>query len=159
MTILQKRVHAKPADPLAERLRNAGLRLTAQRLGVFRALKRSRFHPTAEEVYRDVRKRFPRMSRNTVYLNLEALKRAGETSEVWFRHDAARFEPNSTPHDHAVCMSCQKIMDISDPRLRKLRAPRGLAARFTVIRHRVEFLGLCAACGARRRRKRSRSHR
>lgn len=159
MITLPKRVHAKPADPLAERLRNARLRLTAQRLGVFQALKKSRFHPTAEDVYRDVRKRFPRISRNTVYLNLEALKRAGETSEVWFRHDAARFEPNSTPHDHAVCISCQKIIDISDRRLRKLRVPRGLAARFKVIRHRVEFLGLCVACGAHRRGKRSRSHR
>jgi len=133
------------------------LRLTAQRLGVLQALKSSHDHPTTEDVYRQVRKRFPRISLNTVYLNLEALTRAGETSEVWIGHDAARFEPDSVPHDHAVCVRCKKIVDIHDPALRRLKIPRGLAMRFDVIHHRVDFFGLCKMCRARRRREQPRS--
>jgi Fe2+ or Zn2+ uptake regulation protein len=158
--ILQKRVARKlPIDPLAARLRNAGLRLAAQRLGVFQALKTCRSHPTAEAVYRQARKRFPSISLNTVYLNLEVLARAGETSEVRIGHAAARFEPNSLPHDHVVCVRCQKIVDVHDPALRRLKIPRRLAMRFDVIRHRVDFFGLCETCQVRRRREQPRPYR
>ena len=139
MRTLQERVAGKfPIDPLVARLRNVGLRLTAQRLGVLQALKTSHSHPTVEDLYRQVRKRFPNISLNTVYLNLEALTRAGETSEVWIGHDAARFEPNSVPHD---------------------QMPRRLAMRFDVIRHRVDFFGVCKTCQVRRRREQPRSYR
>ena len=158
MTTLARRVHAKGrVDQLTQRLRKAGLRLTRKRLGVLEALRASRSHPTAEELYRALRKRFPSISRNTVYLNLEALGRLGETSEFWIDREAARFEPNSAPHDHAVCVLCKTIIDISDPALRRLTVPRWVAARFKVIRHRVDFFGICKACRVRPRRKRAAS--
>ena len=139
MRTLRKGVAGKtPTDPLAARLRNAGLRVTASRLGVLQALKTSHTHPTVEDVYRQARKRFPKISLNTVYLNLEALTRAGETSEVWIGHDAARFEPNSVPHD---------------------QIPRRLAMRFDVIRHWVDFFGVCKTCQVRRRLEQPRSYR
>ncbi len=135
------------------------MRLTAQRLGVLQALRTFHSHPTAEDVYRQVRKRFPKISLNTVYLNLEALTRAGETSEVWIGHDASRFEPNSLPHDHAVCVRCKKIVDVHDSALRRLKILRRLATRFDVIRHRVDFFGLCKTCQVQRRREQPRSYR
>lgn len=157
MTAHAKSVHAKfGVDRLAERLRKAGLRLTSQRLAIFQALKNSDSHPTVEAIYRAVRKRFPRMSRNTVYLNLETLKRAGETTEVWVGHDAARFEPNSTRHDHVVCIGCKKIVDIIAPAFQRLKVPRALGAGFEVLNHRVDFYGFCKAC---KRRKGPRSMR
>ncbi|MBI4638286.1 MAG: transcriptional repressor [Candidatus Rokubacteria bacterium] len=160
MTTLEKGVAGKrPIDPLAARLRNAGLRVTAQRLGVLQVLKASHIHPTAEAVHRQVRKRFPKISLNTVYLNLEALTRVGETSEVWIGHDAARFEANSVPHDHAVCVRCKKIADVHDPALRRLKMPRGFAMKFDVISHRVDFFGLCKTCRVGRRRNKPRSYR
>lgn len=160
MRTLQERVAGKfPIDPLVARLRNVGLRLTAQRLGVLQALKTSHSHPTVEDLYRQVRKRFPNISLNTVYLNLEALTRAGETSQVWIGDDAARFEPNSVPHDHAVCVGCKKIVDVHEPALRRVKIPRKLATRFDVIRHRVDFFGLCKTCRVRRRREQPRSYR
>lgn len=147
MTALKKKGRIEsPIDHVAKRLRKAGLRLTPQRLAIFQALKESHSHPTAEELYQEVRKRFPMVSRNTIYLTLEALKQVGETSEVEIGRDAARFELNPVPHDHTVCIRCKKIVDISDPELRKLTPPRGLHVRFHVIRHRVDFFGLCKTC-------------
>lgn len=135
-----------PLDPLAERLRRAGLKLTPQRLAVFRALKGSRSHPTAEELYREVRQRVPMISRNTIYQTLEALKRAGEISEVGIGDVAARFEPNQERHDHAVCLGCRTILDIPDAPGWRPRLPRRLGGRFKVLGHRIEFLGYCADC-------------
>ena len=146
------------ADPLAERLRKAGLRLTAQRLLIFKALRESPLHPTAEDLYRSVRRRVPSISRNTIYLTLAALNRAGETSEFWIDREAARFEPDSTPHDHAVCIRCKKIEDLSDPKLRRVAPPPGLEARFKVLSYRVDFFGLCKACRPLLRSKHARPH-
>jgi len=148
-----------PLDPLAERLRRAGLKLTPQRLAVFRALKASRSHPTAEELYREVRGRVPMISRNTIYQTLEALKRVGEISEVGIGDVAARFEPNQERHDHAVCLGCKTIIDLAEESAWRPRVPRRLGRRFKVLAHRVEFLGYCAEClgkGARPRRARAR---
>lgn len=148
-----------PLDPLAERLRRAGLKLTPQRLAIFRALRASRSHPTAEEVYREVRVRVPMISRNTIYQTLEALKRVGEISEVGIGDVAARYEPNQERHDHAVCLGCRTIIDIPDESTRRPRTPRRLGRRFKVLGHRIEFLGYCADClgrGARPRTARPR---
>lgn len=135
-----------PLDSLAERLRRAGLKLTPQRLAVFRALRASRSHPTAEELYREVRRRVPMISRNTIYQTLEALKQAGEISEVGMGNVAARFEPNQERHDHAVCLRCRAILDIPDQPGWRPRVPRRLGRRFKVLGHRIEFLGYCVAC-------------
>lgn len=143
---LKRHETTPPVDLLAERLRRAGLKLTPQRLAVFRALKASRSHPTAEELYQAVRTRVPMISRNTIYQTLEALKRVGEISEVGMGDVAARFEPNSERHDHAVCLRCKTIIDIPDGSRRRPRKPRRLGQRFKVLGHRVEFFGYCADC-------------
>ena len=111
MTALSKTVHAgAQIDRVVPRPRKAGLRLTVQRLAVLQALTRSRSHPTVKELYQEVQKQFPNISRNTIYLNLDVLRRVGETSEVRIGHDAARFESHRAPHDHvifAVCQTCR----------------------------------------------------
>jgi Fur family transcriptional regulator, peroxide stress response regulator len=142
-----------PSDRRAEHLRKAGLRLTIPRLAVFRALVESHSHPTAEEIYQAARRRVPRISRNTVYLNLDALRRIGATTEVQIGHKLpARFESNIVRHDHAVCVGCSTIVDIYDPRFQKLTPPRTVRARFHVLSYRVDFFGLCKRCQALRRR-------
>lgn len=152
MTTRPKGVHADAEiNRLVPRLREAGLRLTVQRLGVFQALKSSRSHPTVDELYQEIRKRFPNISRNTIYVNLEVLGSVGETSEVRIGHEAARFESHNTPHDHVICVRCKKIVDISDPMLRRLKIPRRLAAGFKVMSHRVDFFAVCRRCRVRRR--------
>ena len=109
MTALSKKtVHAgAQIDRVVPRLRKAGLRPMVQRLGVLRALTRSRSHPAVEELYQEIRKQFPSISRNTIYLNLDVLRRVGETSGVWIGHDAARFESHSAPHDSVIFALCQ----------------------------------------------------
>jgi Fur family transcriptional regulator, peroxide stress response regulator len=137
----------RPRDTPADRLRQAGLRLTAPRLAVFCALAESRSHLTAEEIYQAARRRAPRISRNTVYLNLDALRRIGATSEIQLGHKLpARFEPSIVRHDHAVCLKCSKIIDIYDPRLQKLKPPPNIGERFRVLGYRVDFFGFCKRC-------------
>lgn len=132
---------------IALRLRARGLRVTAQRVAVLQALAQSGGHPTVDEIYREVQRRFPMISLNTVYKTLTALREQGELISVESGEDGAlRFESNPTPHHHLVCLRCRRIQDVIDPALNALRGSRRLLGSFTVVGHRVEFFGYCPEC-------------
>ena len=59
-----------------EKYRNVGLKLTPQRLAILNYLEGNKEHPSAEDVYKAVSRKFPTMSLATVYNTLESLKRA-----------------------------------------------------------------------------------
>lgn len=141
---------ARSQHPIARRLRARGLRITAQRVAILQTLEGSAGHPTVEEIYRDVRRRFPMISLNTVYKTLNALRERGESIAVESGEDGAlRFESNPAPHHHLVCLRCRRIQDMTDPALDALRASSRRLGGFTVVGHRVEFFGYCPTCRAR----------
>ncbi len=131
---------------VAERLREAGLKVTAQRLAVVRCLVGDETHPTAHELFDRLRPGFPTMSFATVYNTLAALNAVGACQTVQLG-GAARFDPNVHPHDHFVCEHCGTVRDVlrSATHSEPARAPSSLR---DVQIHRVEriYRGLCASC-------------
>nr|WP_314276743.1 transcriptional repressor [uncultured Peptostreptococcus sp.] len=69
-------------------------------------------HPTADEVYDDLKKTNPTLSLGTVYRNLTQLEKNGMLKKVSIPGDPVRFEANLSEHDHFICDTCNKIMDI-----------------------------------------------
>ncbi len=94
-------------------LRDVGLVPTIQRLAVLDCLTKSKLHPTADQVLLAVRKRFPSISRATVYNTLDALTKAGMVLRLNVNPTAARYDANLSPHDHFRCRVCQKVYDIA----------------------------------------------
>jgi Fur family transcriptional regulator, peroxide stress response regulator len=139
---------------IRRRFRERGLKVTPQRTAIYLALLQSHGHPTAEELYRSVRRLHPTLSPNTVYYTLGALRAAGLVHEVNYWHDRSRFDGNITPHHHLICLGCRTIEDFTDDSLDDLRGSKRRAG-FEVIGHRVEFHGYCAAC---RRQRRTAAH-
>src|SRR5258705_3747297 len=94
----------------AEALRAAGRRLTRARRLILEIVRASDAHPSAAAVYRDVRRRLPRVSLATVYRNLRMLAAEGLLIE---RAAAAgmRFDGNTAAHDHFTCVACGPIYD------------------------------------------------
>ncbi|MBV9949188.1 MAG: transcriptional repressor [Myxococcales bacterium] len=134
-------------------VRRAGLKLTPQRIAIIELFAADLSHPTAQDLFERLRPSFPSMSFATVYNTLDALARAGLAGIVRLpgrRGDAARFDPNSTPHHHAVCDGCGAVLDIAAGSLAAtpgaLRRLRRAAPGFSV--HAVEriYRGLCAGC-------------
>jgi Fur family peroxide stress response transcriptional regulator len=126
--------------------RDAGLRLTPQRLAILAYLEGNRQHPSAEDVYRAVRRKFPTMSFATVYNTLETLKRQGAVAELSLEAGRKRFDPDTRPHHHLICIICKRIVDVysaSGPAL-----PRAARAGFKVLGSHIEFYGLCPSCRA-----------
>jgi Fe2+ or Zn2+ uptake regulation protein len=126
-------------------LRARGKRLTQPRRIILDTVRASDAHPSAAAVYRQVRRRLPRVSLATVYRNLRTLAAEGLLAE---RADLGgmRFDGNIAPHDHFTCVACGRIYDV--PPLGASRARARVAARtgFEVLTQRIEFYGRCGAC-------------
>ncbi|MDQ6733436.1 MAG: transcriptional repressor [Nitrospirota bacterium] len=136
-------------DEIHRRFRACGVRLTPQRVAIYQALTGTTAHPTAEALYRQVKRKHPMMSQNTVYYTLGTLKTAGLIHEVNYWHDRARFDANMALHHHLICLGCRRIDDLTDDVLDSLAISAQRASGFQVLGHRVEFHGYCAECRRR----------
>lgn len=85
---------------------------TKQRQAVLKVIRDSDQHLTANEVFEDARRLLPGISFATVYNSLRYLKQEGLIGEVRFGNGASRFDRRLTRHDHAVCSSCGKLVDL-----------------------------------------------
>ena len=125
------------------RLRQLGLVPTAQRLAVLERLENVRSHPTAEEVYRVLRDRFPSISRATVYNSLDALKRAGAILKLTIARETAHYDGQVVPHPHFLCRECGTLYDVD--------LPCPVRPGDEILGHAVETVqvylyGLCVDC-------------
>ena len=132
-------------EPPAAALRARGKRFTRPRRVILDTVRASDAHPSAAAVYRQVRRRLPRVSLATVYRNLRMLAAEGLLTE---RADRAgmRFDGNTAPHDHFTCVACGRIYDVPAPGARGVRARVASRTGFEVLTQRIEFYGRCGAC-------------
>jgi Fe2+ or Zn2+ uptake regulation protein len=133
--------------PWIDALRNAGLRLTPQRLAIVQCLIGDETHPTAQELFERLRSRFPTISVATVYNTLSALNAIGHCRELDMG-GPSRFDPNVEPHDHAVCERCNAIRDVART---ESAPPEPSEASCDLPGFRVShvervYRGLCAHC-------------
>jgi Fur family peroxide stress response transcriptional regulator len=127
-----------------QKYKELGLKLTPQRLSILSYLEGNEDHPTAEEIYKKVSKRFPTMSFATVYNTLETLKRQGMIKEVMIEHGKKHFDPNIEHHHHLICSKCKRIADIHADF--DLAVPEKDIQGFKIIGSHVEFYGICPQC-------------
>ena len=123
----------------------AGLRMTRQRRVILDELRKTDSHPTADEVHRRVRRRLPRISLATVYRNLDVLADSGLIGRVDLAGPARRYDGMLAHHYHVRCAECGCIGDVQPTRA-TARAALGGKTDFQILRHRLEFVGLCPTC-------------
>ncbi len=137
----QKPPHKKKNSPAFKR--------TPQRLAILDYLGENTSHPSADDIYRAVSRKYHSMSFATVYNTLNRLASAGAVRELTIDPDRKRYDPNTGPHNHLICISCKKILDV--PGEIPVALPRGAAQDFSIIGNHVEFYGRCAACRKKNR--------
>mgnify|MGYP001766051267 CR=1 FL=1 len=126
------------------------VRRTKQRDVIVEELTKLHCHPSADEIYELVRKRLPRISLGTVYRNLEILSRRGIIQRVELGGSQMRFDGDLNQHQHIRCVRCGRIDDLpigTDLTDCDRESVRGTGYR--VLERRVEFVGVCPACGAK----------
>src|SRR5438477_6006209 len=78
--------------------RARGVRVTPQRVAVYRALAEDPTHPTADAVFRRLRRAMPSVSPASVYRILDSLERAGLVRRVGTTEGIARYDANRERH-------------------------------------------------------------
>jgi len=131
-----------------EKFKTATLRLTPQRLAILEFLHGNASHPSADDIFCAVKKRFPTMSLATVYNTLEALRSVDGIRELKIDSSRRRYDPNTMRHHHLICHSCGTIVDIHA--VYQLDVPPELSKKFDVVGNQVEFFGICRPCEDRK---------
>jgi Fur family peroxide stress response transcriptional regulator len=135
------------ADAMLRRALEAnGQRFTEQRAAVYRFLRGTYEHPTADEVFTSVRAEIPDISLATVYKALETLVSCNLAMKLSYGDDSARYDARTDDHVHSRCLRCGMVRDVAGA------APVSLPAvdpgdGFRVEGYRVEVVGVCRLCG------------
>ncbi len=129
-------------------LEEAGWRFTRQRAAVYACLRSADCHPTAEQVFRAVRRQLPHISLATVYKALEALVDARLAARVPAGDGPTRYDGRSDAHYHLRCERTGEVRDLPlpyDPQLLDKIAPELVESLrrqgFDLTGHRLEVVG------------------
>jgi Fur family peroxide stress response transcriptional regulator len=134
--------------------RSRGIRVTPQRLAVYRTLAEDLAHPTAESVYVRLRKQLPGLSQATIYRTLQFLEDETLIRRVSSPGAIGRFDANIGPHQHLLCRACGSLKDISIPSLHSAIIPR--VSGFKVEELDIRLVGLCETCSSSQSKSKAR---
>ncbi len=137
-------------EQLEAAAKRAGVKLTHQRLEIFREIASSHDHPDAEAVFRAVQQRMPTVSLDTVYRTLWMLNDLGLITTLGPRRDRVRFDANVARHHHYVCVRCGLVRDFESGELNALPVPAAVKQFGSVVASQVEVRGICDGCARKR---------
>ena len=128
------------------------MRMTEQRKIILQALQSRHDHPSADQVYENVRKSLPRISLGTVYRNLDLLVQSGLINVIESLSTHKRYDPITDYHPHFCCLSCNSIEDLqSDVISYQFNDTSKWAQSVSVESVFIEVRGICATCAAKRK--------
>ncbi len=122
------------------------MRMTKQRRVILDALRKNNIHPTADTIYELVRRQMPRISLGTVYRNLEILTALGEIQTLELSGSQKRYDGIAQKHYHIRCLHCGRMDDAPIAPLNRLEDDLYESTVYTIMGHRLEFIGLCPEC-------------
>jgi Fur family peroxide stress response transcriptional regulator len=136
-------------DAFQMRCRKTGLKVTPQRVAVYKALIESKEHPSADMLWRKVRKTFPNISLDTVNRTLLTLAEIGAAFVVEGSGDVKRFDGCLKNHQHFKCIKCKKIIDFRHKPFDNITVPKSISEKYTVLKKTVYLEGICDLCKKR----------
>lgn len=118
-----------------------------QREVILETLKNTYTHPTAEELYNMVHEKYPKISKSTVYRNINILLENNVIRKIKMQSGADRFDYIFKTHYHAICERCGKVFDFmyefENEELKKMiQIQTGIMAKTDSI----TIYGICEKC-------------
>ena len=137
---------AAKLEAFSAKCRQAGLKVTPQRLAIYKSLITTDSHPSADMVYRTVRDTFENISFDTVNRTLLTFGRIGAAFVVEGSGEVRRFDANFESHQHFKCVKCKRIIDFRHEPFDEVEVPAIVSDKFKVLRKTVYFEGFCDKC-------------
>ncbi|KPK64441.1 Fur family transcriptional regulator [candidate division WOR_3 bacterium SM23_42] len=123
-----------------------GLRVTPQRVAIYKKLVASDKHPSATEIHRQIKREFPNVSLGTVNSTLITFAKIGLARIVESSGDPKRFDPDTEMHHHFRCVKCNRIIDFHEKTYDNIRVPAEIATKYLILGKKVYLEGLCDKC-------------
>jgi Fur family peroxide stress response transcriptional regulator len=133
-------------NQIIDKLKARHFRLTPQRIAIVRVLL-TLSHPTVQQVYSEVRGRFPTTGLGTVYKTVTLLNELGEAFELNLGGASSHYDGiEPYPHPHFICPQCGEIVNVEVPRLADLLERTGSTMNGWMITPRVDIWAICPRC-------------
>ncbi|MBD3208135.1 MAG: transcriptional repressor [Candidatus Nealsonbacteria bacterium] len=118
-------------------------RLTSQKKIILDYLKSTKNHPSADVVYKEVKKKLPRISKGTVYRILNNLKEKGKVIEIPLK-PSCRYDGDTSFHAHFFCEDCGEVFDVDKKFIKSSQAEKITVGK--VKHYLISFYGICKNC-------------
>ena len=128
-------------------LKEHGLKVTPQRLSIFKMLRNTQVHPSAETIYKALQEEHPTMSLATVYKTLDTFVQHGLVQQLNLGEDSYRYDADTSVHSHVQCTKCKCVVDL--PTLQHvsgLRTEVQSSTGFALSHEQLYFYGVCPTC-------------
>ena len=113
---------------------------------ILEALAATTAHPTAQELYQQLKPDYPDLSLGTVYRNLSLFSEQGDVMSVGVFRGQERFDARTEPHAHLHCVQCGRVIDVPLPFDAQLDDKASEQIGWDVTSHYTIFEGLCPDC-------------
>ncbi len=124
------------------------LKLTPQRIAVYKYLKSTCEHPSAETIYKALHEDYPTMSLATVYKTLKVLVDVNLIQEINVGEGNFRYDGKPNAHPHISCILCSKVDDIESIKFDALNDSVKDYTDYSVLSNQIYFYGICPRCKA-----------
>jgi Fur family peroxide stress response transcriptional regulator len=131
---------------LAGIFREKKLKLTPQRIAVYKFLQSTKEHPSAETIYKALQPEYPTMSLATVYKALKTLVDVSLVQELNVGEGNFRYDSNASPHPHIQCLDCGRVDDVEGITFSDLNDKVKNYTDYDIIDNKVYFYGICKCC-------------
>ncbi len=142
----RRKFNNRDLDQIRRICEDAGIKLTHQRLEIFKELMTALDHPSAEDVHIRLQERMPTVAIDTVYRTLATFDELGIARKLHLINKRNLFDINLTPHHHFVCDHCRKVEDVYWPNFDTVTLPEVVADIGKVRSRHLELHGLCNTC-------------
>ena len=134
-------------DKFVKILKDKNLKVTPQRLAILKYLENHKTHPTADQIYKELKNKNPSLSKTTVYNSLDTLRQNNIIKSLTICGSEHRYDFDHDMHHHFLCTKCGNIYDIN------FRCPniKDIREEIESSGHRIDevhgyFKGTCKKC-------------
>ena len=134
-------------NQMCKKLKQAGYKLTPQRLTILKILSERKDHPNPDSIYEAIQKKLPTTSPATVYKTLIVLKKLNEVLEIQYSNESNRYDGiNPFPHPHIYCKKCKKFSDLDLLAYNELLEDVKMKTGFEIHSLNLLIEGICPYC-------------